>query len=244
MNGDSARVAPPSTLRRGSWRDQYAARTSAALALASFLGFGVVAALVTLGDTTAFDVGVTLALQSLRTPPLYWLMFAVSWPGFIPRSMVIAAGIVLGFIAARRFLEARFLVLAYLLTILGQLVKLLSHRARPVTGTDGIVVYGTVTGYSFPSGHVLSYTLILGLLACFASSLSSRARIPLLGFLLAGIVLVGPSRLYLGQHWFSDVLGSYLLGIALLIPLVIAYRLARARRLDRPAPAPAAAAPS
>lgn len=211
-------------------RDRYAWRAIVALTVVSSLGFIAVAALVTLGVTTRFDVQVTLELQELRSRPVYWLLFAVSWPGFIPRSLVIAGLMLVGLLAARLFVEARFLVYAFLLTTLYQPLKIWSHRARPLAGMDGIVVYGHATGYSFPSGHVLSYTLIFGLLAYFAYTLATRGRALMLAFLFTAIALVGPSRLYLGQHWFSDVLASYLLGVGFLLPLLVFYRRAKLRQ--------------
>lgn len=54
-------------------------------------------------------------------------------------------------------------------------------------------------------------------------------RRALRALLLGLIALVGPSRVYLGQHWFADTLASYLLGTALLV----AYRRVKARQLAR-----------
>jgi undecaprenyl-diphosphatase len=51
------------------------------------------------------------------------------------------------------------------------------------------------------------------------------------------IVLVGPSRLYLGQHWLSDVLGGYVLAALCLVPLCWAFvkwRLGPSRVESRP----------
>lgn len=230
---DLAPRAAPAEERAPRRRDRYAWRAIAALSVVTLLGFVAVAALVSRGATDAFDVRVTLELQELRSRPVYWLLFAVSWPGFIPRSLIIGALMLAGLLAAQRFVEARFLALAFLLTTLDQPLKLWSHRARPLTGSDGIVVYGHATGYSFPSGHVLSYTLVLGLLAYFAFTHVTRARAVIVGFLLTAIALVGPSRLYLGQHWFSDVLASYLLGAGLLTPLLYFYRRAKLRQQEQ-----------
>lgn len=207
-----------------------------AVTLGLLLGFLAVAALVALGDTTAFDVRVTLELQQFRTPLVYWVMYAISWPGFIPRNLVIGVAMLIVLLAKRRLLEARCVGIAFLLAALDQPLKLLSHRARPVAGVGGIDVVGHVTGFSFPSGHVLSYTLVLGLLAYFATDLPRRTRTATWAFLLMAIVLVGPSRLYLGQHWFSDVLASYLLGLGLLTPLLVYYERARRRHRDETSP--------
>ena len=70
-------------------------------------------------------------------------------------------------------------------------------------------------GYSFPSGHVMAYIAYWGLLFSFGFILFEGRhwwRIALLGTSAAFIVLIGPSRVYLGDHWASDVLGAYLIG--------------------------------
>lgn len=232
IDDETPRVTPVAEgVRRR--RDRYAWRAIVALTIVSLLGFIAVATMVTLGVTNAFDVQVTLELQERRSRPVYWVLYAVSWPGFIPRSLVIGALTLAGLLAARLIVEARFLASAFVLTALDQPLKLWSHRARPLTGVDGIVVYGHATGYSFPSGHVLGYTVVLGLLAYFTFTLATRARALTVAFLLAAIALVGPSRLYLGQHWFSDVLASYLLGAGFLMPLLYFYRRAKLRQAER-----------
>ena len=81
-----------------------------------------------------------------------------------------------------------------------------------------------VTGFSFPSGHATSSALLAGALIW----LIGRARLPPLvrwttaAILVPWAVLVGVSRLYLGVHWISDVVGSWLLaGVWLcLLPLL------------------------
>lgn len=78
--------------------------------------------------------------------------------------------------------------------------------------------------YSFPSGHTLKAVVLFGFLAVIiARSMLERWR--WLPYSLAGlmIILVGLSRLYLGVHWLSDVLGSITLGIFWVAILGIAY---------------------
>ena len=58
----------------------------------------------------------------------------------------------------------------------------------------------------------------------------------MLTLLVGLIVLVGPSRIYLGQHWFTDVLASYFLGTALLLALLTSYRRAKERQLGSEGP--------
>jgi undecaprenyl-diphosphatase len=69
------------------------------------------------------------------------------------------------------------------------------------------------------SEHVMAFLAFWGLLFCFGIILFQGKRwwrILLLVVSAALIVLVGPSRIYLGDHWASDVLGSYLIGGVLL----------------------------
>ena len=81
-----------------------------------------------------------------------------------------------------------------------------------------------VIGFSFPSGHATSSALLAGALIW----LIGRARLPSLvrwttaAILVPWAVLVGVSRLYLGVHWISDVIGSWLLAGAwlCLLPLL------------------------
>jgi hypothetical protein len=80
-------------------------------------------------------------------------------------------------------------------------------------------------GFGFPSVAVTMTTIVFGFFAVLiARELPGRKRV--WPYLLAGVVttLVGFARLYLGAHWWSDLLGGTLLGILWLLVLGIAYR--------------------
>lgn len=117
--------------------------------------------------------------------------------------------------------------------LLNTAMKLAFHRARP-TFDDPLV---TLLTYSFPSGHTAGTTAFYGVLACYLYSRtkqrSARALIALAAFLL--VVLVGASRMYLGAHYFSDVLGAAAEGAAWLTLTITAVSTLRRRRLFRKA---------
>jgi len=75
---------------------------------------------------------------------------------------------------------------------------------------------------SFPSGHMLRGTILYGLVMYLAErwQLFGRDTSRLSPVLLLVIILLGYALIYVGAHWFSDVLGGTLLGLALLIGLI------------------------
>src|SRR5436309_616169 len=197
--------AAPATASELAWhrRAQWRGRAALAVALVAFVGFAVLLALVLLGDTAAFDLGVSRGVQRADNPLLFDLLLAVSWPGFQPQATIIGL-LVVGILFWRRLrLEGAFALLALASSAVNSVLKLVAHRARPSAGADGLRVYGHIGGDSFPSGHVLTYVVFCGFLAYLAYTLLERAapRRALLALLVGLIVLVGPSRVYLGQHW-------------------------------------------
>ncbi len=203
------------------------------IALLALVGFALVMVLVLLGDTTGLDLGVTRASQGVHSGALLALLQGVSWLGYDPQVFIIEAVVIVALFLARLRLEAAFTLLAALSSLTYVLLKGVARRPRPVGGFDGIIAYGSATGTSFPSGHVLNFVVFLGFLIYLTYTLAPpRApRTALLALLTALIVLVGPSRIYLGQHWFTDTLASYLLGTTILIVVLALYRLAKARQV-------------
>jgi membrane protein DedA with SNARE-associated domain/membrane-associated phospholipid phosphatase len=99
------------------------------------------------------------------------------------------------------------------------LVKAIVARPRPPVA-DQIGV--TVTGWSFPSGHATQSLAVYGMLAVILIARLRRGRIALgLGATLI-VLVVGWTRLYLGVHWLTDVLGGWSLGLLWLCALVAA----------------------
>jgi membrane-associated phospholipid phosphatase len=95
--------------------------------------------------------------------------------------------------------------------LLNELVKILVHRHRPFE--DGWFV--DWSGYSFASGHTIGATLLYGQLALFLIPVIKSRRGRMLLFSIASfvVVLVGFSRIALGAHYLTDVLGGMFFGM-------------------------------
>lgn len=175
--------------------------------------FAVLTWMVTSMPLFAIDVQITRSLQSITSPFFGIVMNWISWPGFLPQSIIIPALVALALYRLGLHWESvTALVAALLPGVVNLLVKELIRRPRP--GVDLVDVFSVLESYSFPSGHVMFYTGFFGFLWFVAYSIleSSWKRTLFLIIFGALIVLVGVSRIYLGHHWASDILGAFLLG--------------------------------
>lgn len=169
-------------------------------------------------------------LQDSGVPGLRPVSIALAIAGTgLPWTILIGA---LGFVVflAIGLRVAILLVITALLQDVGAAIKLLVGRARPTDGT--VEVWNQISSNSFPSGHALGATLVFGflILALEHTTLNVRLKRVLQGACLAWIVLMGVGRMTLGAHWPTDVLGAYLIGTLLLLPIAVLLR--------RVAPAP------
>ena len=193
-----------------------------------FAAVGAFATLMFLVKTTPsfpIDLQITRALQSINSPVFAALMSLISWPGFSPQTFIIPGLIMLVFYAFGFHWEAVATIFAALFPpIVNVIVKEYIRRPRPTI--DLVNVLRILDSYSFPSGHVMFYVAFLGFIWFLVYTLLKRSpmRTLLLVFLGSLIALVGISRIYLGQHWASDVLGAYLLGSLTLVVILQFYR--------------------
>jgi undecaprenyl-diphosphatase len=196
-------------------------RTILLIIAAAFAGLTF---LVKTTPSFAVDLSITQAIQRVNFPPFETFMIWISWPGFSPQSEMIAGlliGLIYGF--GLRW-EAVMTLIASLLTAgVNLLVKDLVQRPRPAAGPVNVI--DILNSYSFPSGHVMFYLGVFGFIGFLAFTLlkPSIKRSLILAILNSLIVLVGVSRIYLGQHWASDVLGAYLLGSLTLVVIIEFY---------------------
>jgi membrane-associated phospholipid phosphatase len=121
----------------------------------------------------------------------------------------------------RQWLAAAFILLASFIGVLvAVVIKALVARPRPTA--DLVRVYVSPESYSFPSTTAFFAATFLGIVGYLAWQPRRRVGIVTLGILL--LLSSGLSRVYVGAHWVTDVLGGWLLGGAWLLVLIALYR--------------------
>ena len=164
------------------------------------------------------------SLQSISAPFSIALMQAVSLLGetkiLFPLTILIFLYL---FFKKQRSLAFHWLGLIIIMRLSTSFFKLLVHSPRPEIGA---MTYMDHAAYSFPSGHVGMAFAFLGFLAFIIcqSITNVQAKKDIITLAAFIILLVCLSRLFLGMHWLTDVIGSLLLGAAYLNFAIFSYR--------------------
>jgi undecaprenyl-diphosphatase len=158
--------------------------------------------------------GVLKALSFLGSPPWFYLLLGT-------------AAVFWWFRGAHRRLTVFLLTTGLVGGLVDTVVKVAVDRERPSL-VDPIA---TAHGKSFPSGHTMLATYGYGaLLLAFLPLLPRRWHRPAIGGWLLLVALVAFSRLGLGVHYISDVLGGFVLGLAWLVAMTAAFSVWRVER--------------
>ena len=173
------------------------------------------------------DLAITLALQSIDFVWFDLIMRFLSDIGdVIWGSLILMLFVILG-ILIKRYKAALMLFISGVGSVLiSESIKFLIHRPRP----DPLLIEQLdkfTRADSFPSGHVLFAIGVYGFLLFFTfTELKERLllRKVLLVIFSLPVLLMGLSRIYVGAHWFSDVLGAYLIGFVWLNLVIFLYR--------------------
>jgi membrane-associated phospholipid phosphatase len=208
--------------------EQAQSNTFVAVAATTWAIFLVLAALIGRGKSFAWDLRLAKMIQGVHWLPFANLMHAISLPGFSPFSYLTVGGTAALLWRLHFRLESAFCVLALGAEIIGWRIKMAIRRRRP--GAPQIRVFRPLRDPSFPSGHTLHYVSFYGFLSylVFTRFRATWLRNGVLAGLASLVFLVGPSRVYRGDHWPSDVLASYCSGLPYLVGLIELYRSARA----------------
>jgi undecaprenyl-diphosphatase len=182
------------------------------VALVALVLFAWLANAVMLGDAGAFDSAVRNAVHATSFPALTYAMRGISDLGEAAFLVVLGAIIGWRLVSLERRRQAVFLVIAALgAEVIDQALKFWFQRPRPE------VFFGPQPlNYSFPSGHALvSCCFYLAVAEIVIDDQWSRTRklaVWTFAILLTGVI--GLSRVYLGVHYATDVLGGYAAAIA------------------------------
>lgn len=175
----------------------------------SLIGFIAMSFLVGANQIVRFDSYIISLIQGTEAGWLTRIMKFFTYIGTI-RFIAILSIFVLFFLF--KVLKHRLEILIYLAVVfstplLNRLLKLYFERARP--DMHRLIEIG---GYSFPSGHAMNAFSFYGILAFLVwrhvSTSSGRTAVILISSLM--IAAIGASRIYLGVHYPSDVIGGYL----------------------------------
>jgi undecaprenyl-diphosphatase len=126
-----------------------------------------------------------------------------------------AASTVVALVFAVRRWGYRLLILTLAVgggSLLNLLLKHFFHRHRPVLENPLV----TLSSFGFPSGHTMGSTIFYGVVAlCVVQSIRSwPGRVTICSAAALMIALIGLSRIYLGAHYFTDVIGAIAIGLA------------------------------
>lgn len=190
----------------------------------SGIGFGAAAAIgvtiaAAVADRFPGDLEFARAVQDIPGEWFVWLMRRGDELGELLPLAAFAVVAVVALLVQRRESHAMLIAGSSAWYIASPVLKALVERPRPDPAL--VEVSMASSGFAFPSGHVFAATVVLGSIILLAGSISGgRHRIAVVirvasAALLADIAL---SRVFLGVHWPSDVLGAFLiagLGVAL-----------------------------
>lgn len=194
-----------------------------AIAVVSALLFAAIAQdVVTGGVMSEQDVSVVACLQANASAALNAVMTWVSFSGGPAITSAYATILIAAYLARRRIAAA----LAIATTVYGAALfnialKHLIQRGRP-TLQDPLM---TLPTYSFPSGHAAASTVFGGLICILTwrSGLRGTRAVVAIASVVAWVVLVGVSRVYLGLHYPTDVVAGTAEGLAWLMVWTIAF---------------------
>jgi len=188
------------------------------------LGFLALTALVLLFPPSIVDREFSEEIQEHQNPGLDVLMKFISMFGYMPLSMCMVLATAALFYLFKFKKESLFVLFTLGSGAISSGLKILIDRPRPTE--DLVKIIEKANHNSFPSGHTLFYVVFFGfvvLLMYHLKQINRQLRYMVIVFCFFLVFSVPLSRIYLGAHWFTDVLGGFLIGLLYLSFLIIMY---------------------
>lgn len=201
----------------------------AGLLVAAFCAWAFLAIADEIGERAwlvHLDVAVTNWLHAHGTPGGETFFIAVSKLGSPVLALLLVAAAVL-LLVRRDWRHVTTLAVTWGGgALLNNVLKLAYHRPRPPFAKAF-----DLTSWSFPSGHAMDSLIGYGLLAYWIARHFPRYRVPTIGMAALLVLAIGYSRIYLGVHYLSDVVGGFCAGLIWLYVCATGYRFAEHRRV-------------
>lgn len=185
----------------------------------AWLFFGIIEDVLTGDPLVRADAAIYNLLQGLRSLPADHLMVAITELGGRTVIGAVAAAVLLWLTWRRAWHTMAYWIAAFGgAGLIGLAIKVTLHRPRPAP------IYTGWDAFSFPSGHATTSAAVYGFLAVLLARGLAPVWQALIGVsAVLMVVLIGFSRIYLGAHWFSDVIGGVVFGATWVALLSIAY---------------------
>ena len=142
---------------------KYRAKVFQGYIILALVGFSALAVAARFIPYFPLDLTITRTIQQFNPGWFDWLMRIITDLGASPQFTIITTLLIISLLVAKLKWEGTFATFSILgITIFGSIAKLIVHRARPAA--DLVHVINQLKDYSFPSGHVMSYTAFFGFL--------------------------------------------------------------------------------
>ncbi len=181
-------------------------------------------------EAFGFDTTVLLEVHRWANPVLDRVMVSLTRLGD-PEFVVVIIALSFGLLLWRQQrTEAKVLTIACLgALILNQGLKLFFAKPRPQLWTPLI----PETSFSFPSGHALGSLVLYGFLAYLWAIATPKLSVWIYSFAILLIISIGISRLYLGVHWFTDIVAGYAVGFLWLMICITLLQLQTLKKMSK-----------
>lgn len=169
-----------------------------------------------------FDQKIVLHFEQIRSESVTDAFLFISDVGSIKGLLFITALLTVYLIYKKRFTDVLFLMFVFWGSRgLNNLLKNWVERDRPEINP---IIHSA--GFSFPSGHTMNSTAVLGFI-CFLLLIhfkSKAFRKTIIGVTVLLVALIGVSRIYLGVHYVTDIIGGFVAGIIWVLIFISLYK--------------------
>lgn len=174
--------------------------------------FVIITILLLLGKMDNIDLRIQSIVIGIRNDSLNETMKTIT--NICSFYAIVALSLLLLIIIKNKSIPLSIILNLICISLLNLIFKLIIQRQRP----DGISIIN-ISGYSYPSGHSMVSMAFFGFIAYLIYKKLNNKLYKLLTIIVSIIIifLIGFSRIYLGVHYFSDVLGGFFASLGYLI---------------------------